>query len=52
MLQPPPPHLIDLLVAAAQNQAVADAFADGFRTPVRAWELLRSPERTAAFLDR
>lgn len=32
-LQPPPPHAIGLLVAAAQNQAVANAFADNFNHP-------------------
>jgi 2-polyprenyl-6-methoxyphenol hydroxylase-like FAD-dependent oxidoreductase len=51
MLQPPPPHIIDVLVAAAQNQAIADAFADGFADPLPTWELLRSPEHVAAFLD-
>jgi 2-polyprenyl-6-methoxyphenol hydroxylase-like FAD-dependent oxidoreductase len=51
MLLPPPPHIINLLVAAAQNQAIADAFADGFANPLPTWELLRSPERVAAFLD-
>jgi 2-polyprenyl-6-methoxyphenol hydroxylase-like FAD-dependent oxidoreductase len=51
MLLPPPPHIVDLLVAAAQNQAIADAFADGFANPQPTWELLRSPEHVAAFLD-
>jgi 2-polyprenyl-6-methoxyphenol hydroxylase-like FAD-dependent oxidoreductase len=52
MLQPPPSHIIDMLVAASQHQAVADAFADGFTNPLPTWELLRSPERVAGFLDR
>ena len=51
MLLPPPPHIIRLLAAAGQNQAIADAFADGFANPLPTWELLRSPERVAAFLD-
>jgi 2-polyprenyl-6-methoxyphenol hydroxylase-like FAD-dependent oxidoreductase len=51
MLQPPPPHVIDLLVAAAQNQAIADAYADGFANPLPTWELLQSPARVAALLD-
>jgi 2-polyprenyl-6-methoxyphenol hydroxylase-like FAD-dependent oxidoreductase len=51
MLLPPPPHIINLLVAAAQDQAIADAFADGFANPLPAWELLRSPEHVAAVLD-
>jgi 2-polyprenyl-6-methoxyphenol hydroxylase-like FAD-dependent oxidoreductase len=51
MLQPPPPHVLDLLVAASQNQAIADAYADGFASPLPTWELLQSPERVAALLD-
>jgi 2-polyprenyl-6-methoxyphenol hydroxylase-like FAD-dependent oxidoreductase len=51
MLLPPPPHIIDLLAAAARNQTIADGFADGFADPLPTWELLRSPERVAAFLD-
>jgi hypothetical protein len=51
MLLPPPLHIIDLLAAAARNQTIADAFADGFANPLSTWELLRSPERVAAFLD-
>jgi hypothetical protein len=52
MLQPPPPYVINLLVAASQNQAIADAYADGFANPLPTWELLRSPERVTALLDR
>ena len=51
MLQPPPPHVISLLAAAAQNQAIADAYADGFANPLPTWELLQSPARVAALLD-
>jgi hypothetical protein len=51
MLQPPPPHVISLLVAASQNQTIADAYADGFANPLPTWELLRDPERVAALLD-
>jgi 2-polyprenyl-6-methoxyphenol hydroxylase-like FAD-dependent oxidoreductase len=51
MLQPPPPYLIGLLVAASQNQAVANAYADGFANPVPTWDILRDPERVAALLD-
>lgn len=39
-LQPPPPHAIGLLVAAAQNQAIANAFADNFNTPKQQWAVL------------
>ena len=40
------------LVAAAQNQAVADAFVEGFNTPVQMWATLASPARAAVFLQR
>ena len=49
-LQPPPPHAIGPLVAAAQNQAVANAFADNFNDPKRQWAVLSSPDATAAFI--
>ena len=47
----PPPHLLRLMAAAAQNQAIADALVDGFANPLPTWELLRRPERVAALLD-
>jgi hypothetical protein len=49
-LQPPPPHVIGLLVAAAQNPAIADAFADNFNDPKQQWAVLSSPDATAAFI--
>ena len=49
-LQPPPPHAISLLVAAAQNQAIADAFVTNFNYPRRQWDVLSSPDATAAFI--
>ena len=49
-LQPPPPHVLGLLVAAAQNPAIADAFADNFNHPKQQWAVLSSPEATAAFI--
>jgi hypothetical protein len=30
---------------------MADAFVDGFNTPVQTWELLKCPERVAVLLD-
>ena len=50
-LQPPPRHVIGLLVAAAQNPAIADAFADNFNDPKQQWAVLSSPEGTAAFIE-
>jgi 2-polyprenyl-6-methoxyphenol hydroxylase-like FAD-dependent oxidoreductase len=49
-LQPPPPHAIGLLVAAAQNKAIADAFVTNFNEPAVQWEILREPARTASFV--
>jgi 2-polyprenyl-6-methoxyphenol hydroxylase-like FAD-dependent oxidoreductase len=50
MLQPPPPHALEFLIAASQIPAVADAFVEGYNTPSRLWHILSSPERTTAFL--
>jgi 2-polyprenyl-6-methoxyphenol hydroxylase-like FAD-dependent oxidoreductase len=52
MLQPPPPHVIEFMVAAAHHRPVADTFASMFEQPLRAWELLSSPETLAAFLKQ
>jgi 2-polyprenyl-6-methoxyphenol hydroxylase-like FAD-dependent oxidoreductase len=52
MLQPPPPHMIEFLVAATQHQSVADAFASMFEQPLRGWEILSSPDNTSAFLKQ
>jgi hypothetical protein len=51
-LGPPPPHVIGLFLAAAQNKAVADAFLDNFNEPQKQWEAMRSPEGAAAFVAR
>jgi hypothetical protein len=51
-LQPPPPHVLTLMGAAARNQAIADAYADGFNHPDHFWEIVSSPEHTAAFLSQ
>jgi len=50
MVQPPAPHQVELLVAAAQHQPVADTFANFFEYPHRAWEILSRPEHTTDFL--
>jgi 2-polyprenyl-6-methoxyphenol hydroxylase-like FAD-dependent oxidoreductase len=53
MLQVPLPlNVVQLLVTASQNKAIADMFADNFRAPSRNWDILASPERTAAFLQQ
>ncbi len=49
-VQPPPPHVLDLLAAATADQRVADAWVDGFGDPQAMWRRLATPARTAAFL--
>jgi 2-polyprenyl-6-methoxyphenol hydroxylase-like FAD-dependent oxidoreductase len=49
-LLPPPPHALELLGAAGQDQRIADAFIDNFNDPVAMWEVLSSPEGTATWL--
>jgi Styrene monooxygenase A putative substrate binding domain len=51
-LQPPPPYVIELFAAAAQNQALADELADNFDAPERNWEIFSTPEGAATFLAR
>jgi Styrene monooxygenase A putative substrate binding domain len=51
-LRPPPAHAVELLVAAAYNKTIADAHATGFNHPDSFWEIVSSPERTAAFLTQ
>jgi 2-polyprenyl-6-methoxyphenol hydroxylase-like FAD-dependent oxidoreductase len=47
---PPPPHLLQLLGAMAQNQAVADEFTENFSYPDRQWDILATPERVTRYL--
>ncbi len=49
-LGPPPPHVVDILAAATADGRVADEFIDRFDAPARMWDLLRSPDATAAWL--
>jgi hypothetical protein len=51
-LQPPPPHAIEVFVAAAQNKAIADQLVDNFNAPQRNWQIFSSPDGAAAFLER
>lgn len=50
MLQPPSPHAVELLVAASQTPAIADAFVSNFNYPERNWAIFSSPTRMASFL--
>ncbi|MCP3140908.1 styrene monooxygenase/indole monooxygenase family protein [Pyxidicoccus xibeiensis] len=50
LLQPPPPHVVDVLVAGSQEQRVADAFVSAFMVPERILAACGSPESAAAFV--
>jgi hypothetical protein len=52
VLAPPPPHVLDLLAAAARHQPLADRFAWNYDHPDRAWDDLCTPERTGALIRR
>jgi 2-polyprenyl-6-methoxyphenol hydroxylase-like FAD-dependent oxidoreductase len=45
-LMPPAQHVMDLLAAAAQHQAVADFYTASFNDPDRFWHIASRPERT------
>lgn len=49
-LGPPAPHFRELLLAAARDQHVADAYADGYSHPDRFWAIAGDAGRTAGFL--
>jgi len=51
-LQPPPPYVIKLFAAAAQNKELADELTENFNAPERNWEIFRAPEGAAAFLAK
>jgi len=51
-LQPPPPHVMELFAAAAQNKALADELVENFGAPERNWEIFGAPEGAAAFLAK
>ncbi len=52
VLEPPPPHVLDLMAACASSQQVADRFASFYSHPHQAWDVWCTPERTAALLRR
>jgi 2-polyprenyl-6-methoxyphenol hydroxylase-like FAD-dependent oxidoreductase len=52
MLQPPPPHVIGLMVEACRNPALADAFVSLFLDPIRAWGIFSDPLRTEVFIGQ
>jgi 2-polyprenyl-6-methoxyphenol hydroxylase-like FAD-dependent oxidoreductase len=50
MLQPPPPHVVEILGTAGQFQPVADRFANGFNDPRDFFDWFMDPAKTAAYL--
>jgi 2-polyprenyl-6-methoxyphenol hydroxylase-like FAD-dependent oxidoreductase len=49
-VQPPPPHVIDLLEIAATDERVAHAFLNNFNDPTAMWDSVATPEHVTAFL--
>ena len=47
---PPRDHVVEFLLAASQNERLANAFGDMFDRPTDAWSVFSSPERTSAFI--
>jgi 2-polyprenyl-6-methoxyphenol hydroxylase-like FAD-dependent oxidoreductase len=52
LLQPPPPHLQQLLGAASQDAAVAEMFFSNFAEPQDFWPWIMSPAETEAQVQR
>ncbi|PXY30098.1 styrene monooxygenase/indole monooxygenase family protein [Prauserella endophytica] len=50
MLQPPPPHVLEIIGAAGQIPAVAKRFANGFTDPSDFQHWFLDPEKAAAYL--
>jgi styrene monooxygenase A-like protein len=51
LLGPPPPHVLDLLEAGNNHQAVADRFVNGFNDPRDYFEWFMEPEKARRYLD-
>ncbi len=51
MLEPPPPHVLDILSAATEHQAIADAFTANFGDPPAMWSALASESGAASFIS-
>lgn len=50
LLAPPPPHVLDLLGAAAGNPRIARRFANGFDEPRDYFEWFMDPDKAAGYL--
>ena len=51
MLQPPPPHAVQVLGAASEHQAIADRFANGFNDPRDFFSWFMNPALAASYLE-
>jgi hypothetical protein len=51
MLQPPPPHVINILVAAQSKPKVGKAFANGFDDPRTYFPWLVDPAEAEKFIQ-
>jgi hypothetical protein len=51
LLEPPPPHMIQLMIAAAQDEGIANRLANTLLNPEKAMAHLDTPEHAAAFLE-
>jgi hypothetical protein len=51
MLQPPPPHAVQVLGAAGQHQQIADRFANGFNDPRDFFTWFMDPAKAASYLE-
>jgi 2-polyprenyl-6-methoxyphenol hydroxylase-like FAD-dependent oxidoreductase len=49
-LQPPPPHALEILVAASHDQRIADGFIEMFNDPPAMWQVLATPAGAADWL--
>lgn len=52
LLQPPPPHVLEVLGAAGAVPAVAKRFVNGFNDPRDYANFFMTPEKAAAYLER
>ncbi|OJX67939.1 MAG: monooxygenase [Micrococcales bacterium 73-13] len=52
MAGPPPAHLLQLVGAMSQDQALLDEFTWNFNFPDRQWDILATPERVASAVAR
>jgi hypothetical protein len=50
LLQPPPPHVVELLITGSQEPRVADAIVNAFMNPEQMLAACATPESTAAFI--